>query len=148
MLGRWDEAMAAYHEIPEEMLPTGGTLLSPLSSILEIHVHRGDVAAARRLLGIYARLSESVDVQEQAGYAAANACVLHAEGRHAEAVSAGLRTVEFGETLGPGRPGRQDGVHVGARGGVAMGDRAQGQRDRRPDRGDPAGAAAAVARAQ
>ena len=100
MLGRWDEAMAAYHELPEEMLPTGGTLLSPLSSILEIHVHRGDLAAARRLLEIYARLEESADVQERAGFAAANACVLHAEGRHAEAVAAGEQTFELGDTLG------------------------------------------------
>ena len=52
MLGRWDEAMAVYEELPEERLPDGGTLLSPLSSILEIHAHRGDLDAARRLLAI------------------------------------------------------------------------------------------------
>ncbi len=125
MLGRWDEAMAAYHEIPEEMLPTGGTLLSPLSSILEIHVHRGDVAAARRLVGIYARLGESVDVQEQAGYAAANACVMHAEGRHSEAVSAGLRTVEFGETLGLDGQDAKMGFMWALEAAIAMGDRAK-----------------------
>jgi class 3 adenylate cyclase/tetratricopeptide (TPR) repeat protein len=127
MLGRWDEAMAAYHEIPEEMLPTGGTLLSPLSSILEIHVHRGDVAAARRLLAIYARLGESVDVQERAGYAAANACVMHAEGRHAEAVSAGLRTVEFGETLGLDGQDAKMGFMWALEAAIAMGDRAKAE---------------------
>ena len=125
MLGRWDEAMAAYHELPEEMLPTGGTLLSPLSSILEIHVHRGDVAAARRLLAIYARLGESVDVQERAGYAAANACVLHAEGRHPEAVAAGLRTVEFGETLGLDGQDAKMGFMWALEAAIAMGDRAK-----------------------
>jgi class 3 adenylate cyclase/tetratricopeptide (TPR) repeat protein len=127
MLGRWDEAMAAYHEIPEEMLPTGGTLLSPLSSILEIHVHRGDAAEARRLLGIYARLGESVDVQEQAGYAAANACVLHVEGRHAEAVAAGLRTVEFGDTLGLDGQDAKMGFMWALEAAIAMGDRANAQ---------------------
>src|SRR6185437_10752934 len=84
MLGRWDEATAVFGELPEEHLPTGGTLLSPLSSILEIHVHRGDLPAARRLRDIYARLEDSADVQERAAWAAASACILHAEGRHAE----------------------------------------------------------------
>src|SRR5256885_8752011 len=40
------------------------------------------------------------DVQERAAWAAASACVLHAEGRHAEAVGLGERTIELGETLG------------------------------------------------
>jgi tetratricopeptide (TPR) repeat protein len=127
MLGRWEEAMAAYDELPEEMLPTGGTLLSPLSSILEIHIHRGDVASARRLLGIYARLGESVDVQEQAGYAAANACVMHAEGRHAEAVAAGLRTVDFGDTLGLDGQDAKMGFMWALESAIAMGDRAKAQ---------------------
>ncbi|HEU0194572.1 MAG TPA: AAA family ATPase [Gaiellales bacterium] len=100
MLGRWDEAIAAYREIPEEVLPTGGTLLSPVSSILEIHIHRGNLAEARRLLGIYARLEDSPDVQERSGYAAAKACLLHAEGRSAEAVPVGETTIALGETLG------------------------------------------------
>jgi class 3 adenylate cyclase/tetratricopeptide (TPR) repeat protein len=127
MLGRWDEAMAAFHELPEEVLPTGGTLLSPLSSILEIHVHRGDVAEARRLLEIYARLGESVDVQEQAGYAAARACVLHTEGRYAEAVEAGLRTIEFGDTLGLDGQDAKMGFMWALEAAIAMGDRVRAE---------------------
>jgi hypothetical protein len=83
------------------------------------------VAAARRLLAIYARLGESVDVQERAGYAAANACVMHAEGRHAEAVSAGLRTVEFGETLGLDGQDAKMGFMWALEAAIAMGDRAK-----------------------
>ncbi|HEY2788741.1 MAG TPA: AAA family ATPase, partial [Gaiellales bacterium] len=127
MLGRWDEAMAMYHELPEEMLPTGGTLLSPLSSILEIHVHRGDVAEARRLLGIYIRLEHSADVQEQAGYAAANACVQFAEGRYAEAVESGLRTIEFGTTLGLDGQDAKMGFMWALEAAIALGDRAKAE---------------------
>ncbi|HEY3765187.1 MAG TPA: AAA family ATPase [Gaiellales bacterium] len=125
MLGRWDEAMAAYTELPEDVLPTGGTLLSPLSSILEIHVHRGDPIAARRLLEIYSRLEHSADVQELAGYAAATACVVYAEGRYAEAVAAGLRTVEYGETLGLDGQDAKMGFMWSLEAAVVMGDRAK-----------------------
>jgi tetratricopeptide (TPR) repeat protein len=127
MLGRWDEAMAVYAELPEEMLPSGGTLLSPLSSILEIHVHRGDLAEARRLLGIYARLEDSADVQERAGYAAASACIMHAEGRHTEAVAAGERTVELGVTLGLDGQDAKMGLMWATEAALALGDRAKAE---------------------
>jgi tetratricopeptide (TPR) repeat protein len=127
MLGRWDDAIAAYHELPEEMLPTGGTLLSPLSSILEIHVNRGDVAEARRLLEIYARLEDSADVQERAGFAAAKACVLHAEGRHAEAVAAGEQTFELGDTLGLDGQDAKMGFMWTLEAALARGDRAKAE---------------------
>ncbi|HKV66526.1 MAG TPA: tetratricopeptide repeat protein, partial [Gaiellales bacterium] len=127
MLGRWDEAMAVFHELPEEHLPTGGTLLSPLSSILEIHVHRGDLPAARRLLGIYARLEDSADVQERAAWAAASACVMHAEGRHAEAVALGEKTIELGETLGIDGQDAKMGFMWAIEASIAMGDRAKAE---------------------
>jgi tetratricopeptide (TPR) repeat protein len=123
MLGRWDEAIAAYREIPEEVLPTGGTLLSPVSSILEIHIHRGDLAEARRLLGIYARLQDSTDVQERSGYAAAMACLLHAEGRSAEAVPLGETTIALGETLGIDGQDAKMGFLWAIEAALAMGDR-------------------------
>jgi tetratricopeptide (TPR) repeat protein len=127
MLGRWDEAMAVFHELPEEHLPTGGTLLSPLSSILEIHVHRGDLAAARRLLSIYARLEDSADVQEQAAWTAASACIGHAEGRHAEAVALGEGTIELGETLGIDGQDAKMGFMWAIEAALALGDRAKAE---------------------
>jgi class 3 adenylate cyclase/tetratricopeptide (TPR) repeat protein len=127
MLGRWDEAVAVYDELPEDRLPTGGTLLSPLSSILEIHVHRGDLPAARRMLGIYARLDESSDVQEQAAWSAAQACVLHAEGRHAEAVERGWRTIELGKTLGMDGQDTKMGFIWAIESALALGDRARAE---------------------
>jgi hypothetical protein len=116
-----------YDELPEEQLPSGGTLLSPLSSILEIHVHRGDLAAARRLLAIYERVEESDDVQEQAAWSAAQACVLHAEGRHAEAVDLGRRTIELGETLGLDGQDAKMGFMWAIESALALGDRARAE---------------------
>ena len=127
MLGRWDEAMDVFLELPEEHLPTGGTLLSPLSSILEIHVHRGDVPAARRLLAIYARLEDSADVQERAAWAAASACILHAEGRHAEAVELGGQAVELGVTLGIDGQDAKMGFMWAIEAALALGDRAKAE---------------------
>ncbi len=127
MLGRWDEAMEVFLELPEEHLPTGGTLLSPLSSILEIHVHRGDVPAARRLLAIYARLEDSADVQERAAWAAASACILHAEGRHAEAVELGGQAVELGVTLGIDGQDAKMGFMWAIEAALALGDRAKAE---------------------
>jgi class 3 adenylate cyclase/tetratricopeptide (TPR) repeat protein len=123
MLGRWDDAMAAFHELPEEHLPTGGTLLSPLSSILEIHVHRGELDAARRLLGIYARLADSADVQEQAAWLGSSAAVLHAEGRDAEAVAAAERTIALTPTLGVDGQDAKMGYMWGLEAALALGDR-------------------------
>jgi len=119
--------MAVFDELPEDQLPSGGTLLSPLSSILEIHVHRGDLPAARRLLGIYARVEDSDDVQERAAWSAAQACVLYAEGRHAEAVDFGCRTIELGETLGLDGQDAKMGFMWAIEAALALGDRARAE---------------------
>ena len=90
-------------------------------------MNRGDVAEARRLLGIYARLEDSADVQERAGYAAASACVLYAEGRYAEAVAAGERTFELGHTLGLDGQDAKMGFMWGLEAALALGDRARAE---------------------
>ncbi len=110
MLGRWDEALASLAEVPEDQLPVGGTLLSPLTSGVEIHLHRGRQAEARRLLAIYSRLEESTDVQEQICYHAAMAAMLHAEGRHADALAAGQRAVAGSSTFGIGSQAVKQGL--------------------------------------
>ena len=91
MLGRWDEALASAAQIPEDRLQDTVTL-SVLSSVTEIHIHRGDPVEARRILSLYP--AESSDVQERSSYVAADAAVLHGEGRLEEALAAGLESVE------------------------------------------------------
>ena len=100
MRGEWDESLAALAEIPEEKLPTGGTLLSPLTSVLELHLHRGNVEEARRIFSIYARLAESSDVQDQSCYATAEAALARADGRLVDALAAAERAIALIPTMG------------------------------------------------
>jgi tetratricopeptide (TPR) repeat protein len=99
MRGQWDESLAALTEIPEEKLPTGGTLIAPLSSVLELHLYRGNLVEARRIFSIYERLAASPDVQDQACYATAEAALARAAGRLAEAFAAADRAIGRASTL-------------------------------------------------
>jgi tetratricopeptide (TPR) repeat protein len=87
MLGRWDEALELAAEIPEDRLQESVTL-SLLSGPLEIHLQRGRVEEARRLLSLYPE--RSPDVQEQSSYDAARIAVLEGEGRSEEALAAAV----------------------------------------------------------
>ena len=88
MLGRWDEALAAFAEVPEDRLLDALTT-SFLSSILEIRIYRGDVSGANSLLAVYATHGESPDLQDKTGYESAAAAVARAEGRLEEALALG-----------------------------------------------------------
>ncbi|HUZ84226.1 MAG TPA: hypothetical protein VMU66_05995, partial [Gaiellales bacterium] len=123
MLGRWDDALASFAELPRARLATAGTLLSPLSSVLEIHVHRGDLDAARDLFAVYARMEQAADIQEQAVFASATACMLFSDGRHAEAIAAGAQTIELARTLGLDGQDVKQGVMWGLEAAVTLGDR-------------------------
>ncbi|MHB8471172.1 MAG: ATP-binding protein, partial [Gaiellaceae bacterium] len=91
MLGRWDEALATAAQIPEDRLQDTVTL-SLLTGVLEIHLQRDRPDEARRLLSLYP--AASPDVQEHSSVVAANAAVLHGEGRLEEALAAGLETLD------------------------------------------------------
>jgi class 3 adenylate cyclase/tetratricopeptide (TPR) repeat protein len=93
-LGRWDEALAAFAELPHDQLAIGLTLLSPITSVLEIHIHRGELPRAREVLAMYQPLETSIDVQDRAGFRAGATALAHAEGRHADAIDAGLQAIE------------------------------------------------------
>jgi len=94
MLGRWDEALAAFSELPEEQIQTAGLLLSPLSSIVELQIHRGNLDEARRVFSLYARLTDSSDPQDRSAYSAAKAALAAAEGRHADALQDGVDAID------------------------------------------------------
>ena len=88
MTGRWDEAVAIFDELPEEQLRANATLVSVLTGVLEIFVHRGHVGRSREVLSWFAYLESDVQ-QNRAVHDAGHAALLHAEGRFAEAVDAG-----------------------------------------------------------
>jgi tetratricopeptide (TPR) repeat protein len=91
MLGRWDEALERAREIPEDRLQET-TTLSLLESSVQIRIARGEVAEARRVLGLYPETS--ADVQERLSVRGARAAVLRAEGRLEEAVAAALACLD------------------------------------------------------
>ncbi len=123
MLGRWDEAMAAFGELPRELLASAGTLQSPLSSILEIELWRGNLDEGRELLASYDRMEDSDDIQERAAYAGAKACVRYFEGRYAEAVESGERALEAADSMGPDGQDIKMGLTWALEAAVASGDR-------------------------
>ena len=99
MLGRWNEALVRFAEVPEERLLDALTT-SFLSSIPEIRIYRGDVSGASRLLAVYAAHGESPDLQDRTGYQATAAAVARAEGRLEEALALGARATEVSRTAG------------------------------------------------
>jgi tetratricopeptide (TPR) repeat protein len=83
LLGRWDEAIARAGQYEENGGSQGFAL-----PVVEAHCQRGNIEGARSLLKLNAHLSESEDMQASMGYLLAEAQVLRAEGKLAEALQA------------------------------------------------------------
>jgi tetratricopeptide (TPR) repeat protein len=123
MTGRWDEALGVMEELTEEQARSGGMFLSILSGPLEIHVHRGDLAEARRLFSLFSNLEGSADVQERACLFGANAAMLRAEDRLPDALDAGRKATEGQQTLGVSHQAVEQGLVEALEAAVALGDR-------------------------
>jgi tetratricopeptide (TPR) repeat protein len=91
LTGRWDEALARAAEVPESQLAEW-----PLyrATLVEILIHRGEIAEAQRFLHLDSRSEGSLDVQERAAYAAGRALIYRAEGNPAEALNAAEEAVD------------------------------------------------------
>ena len=87
MLGRWDEALARTAEIPRGSVGAVSDLASPLTGVLELHLHRGELDEARQLLTRFEELGHSGDIQAEGAYRSAAAAVRLAEGKAAEALA-------------------------------------------------------------
>jgi tetratricopeptide (TPR) repeat protein len=88
-LGRWDEAIAVAAE--EAPLVTNEMTMGSLLSVALVHCERGEVDAARDIVQAGEGIRASANPQGLAGFAAVEARVLRAEGRHAEALAAAKR---------------------------------------------------------
>ena len=122
MTGRWAESLAAFAEIPEDQIREAGIILSPLTSVLEIRIHRGDLRAAEKMFDLYARLKDSADIQERSCYLAALAALRRGQGRYGEAFEAAREAIEHGRALSlAGQPVKQ-GVVEGVEAALALGD--------------------------
>jgi class 3 adenylate cyclase/tetratricopeptide (TPR) repeat protein len=139
MLGRWAESVAALEEIPEDQIRRAGLILGPLSSVLEIYIHRGDVAAAEHLFDLFARLEHSSDVQELSCYASATAALRRAQGRHAEAVAAAEEALGRGRALNPTIQSVKQALVEGVEAALALGDVATAECFLQPEEDVPVG---------
>ena len=103
LTGQWAEALELAAEVPEEQLSR--TAIAVANTLITLAAERGDAAEARRILALLSGIEDSADVQERALYAALSACVLHAEGGLAGALTSALEAVRNSELLGGGTLG-------------------------------------------
>ena len=127
MLGRWNEVLQTTDVFTQEQVDSGGVVLGVLQSGVETHVNRGELDEARRIHGMFARLEQSSDVQDQGIYAGATAALRLAEGRFDEALSLGAATIEVAPLLGATFQGVKLGVVVALDAAVALGDRVRAE---------------------
>ena len=120
MLGRWDEALDAFSEVPEERYFDALTL-SFLSGVLELQVHRGQVAKAARLLSLYEPLRDSADVQSRTCFLAAEASVACSDGRLEEALRLGVEAADISRPTATGISADQAGAGGRDRGRPGVG---------------------------
>jgi class 3 adenylate cyclase/predicted ATPase len=88
MTGEWDEAVATFDELPEEQLRSNSNLISVLSGVVEIFLHRGQSERSRELHSWFDYVATE-DRQSHAIHTATQAALMHAESRFGEAVDAG-----------------------------------------------------------
>jgi tetratricopeptide (TPR) repeat protein len=122
MTGRWDEALTVIEDVTEEQLRSGAMSLGLLTSVLEVHLHRGDLAEARRLFAQFSRLEGSTDVQDQACFLSAKAAIGRAEGRLEEALAAGSETLDSARIIGFPHQAVEQGLVEALEAALALGD--------------------------
>jgi tetratricopeptide (TPR) repeat protein len=125
MLGRWDEALALIEEPSDEHTRSGAVVLSLLTSLLEIHLHRGRPDEARRIFSLFAHLELSSDVQDRSCYLGARASLNLAEGRLREALADAEGAIEATRTLGYAPQAAKQGSVAGLEASLALGDAAK-----------------------
>jgi tetratricopeptide (TPR) repeat protein len=100
-LGDWDQVVAREDSLPEEDW-TGarlafGTFLTP---VVPVRVNRGQLQEAKRSTRLFAELEASADLQEQAQVHFAQATLLLAEGKYAEALRSAEASLETRHAVG------------------------------------------------
>jgi tetratricopeptide (TPR) repeat protein len=125
MLGRWDEALARFGEIPDEQIGKDTDLLSPVSGVVELYLQRGQLDQARQLLNSYDELCRSGDTQAKSCYQPAVAAVRLAEGNHQAALAAAELAVAAREHLGIAHQGVKLGFLHALEAALGLGDEAK-----------------------
>jgi predicted ATPase/class 3 adenylate cyclase len=128
MLGRWDEALARYDEIPEEQLGVDSNLLSPITGVLEIHLHRGKLDEARQLLGHFDDLGRSDDVQARGCYLGGVSAIRLAEGNPRDAAAAADEILAASAARGVATQDVKQGLLHGLEAALMTGDRQKAEK--------------------
>jgi class 3 adenylate cyclase/tetratricopeptide (TPR) repeat protein len=92
LLGRWDEALARADEA--EQLEASEHARAELVSLVPVHCEQGDLAAAHRMLRAHDWCRDAEQADVNAGFAAAEARLLRAQGLYVEARAAADRALQ------------------------------------------------------
>jgi class 3 adenylate cyclase/tetratricopeptide (TPR) repeat protein len=122
MLGRWDEALGVIEEPTEEQTQSGGVLLSLLTSILEVHLQRGQLEASQHVFSLFAHIEASSDVQERSCFLSARASLNMAQQRFPEALADAEAAIESAQTLGPGQQAAKQAFLAALEATLALGE--------------------------
>jgi tetratricopeptide (TPR) repeat protein len=122
MRGHWDEVQDAAGEFTQERLEAGSTALSLLQSAVEVHIQRGELDGARRVLEMFSRGEHSTDLQERSSYLGARAALRRAEGRLREALADAEATIETGRNFGISSQSGKQGIVEALEAAVALGE--------------------------
>jgi predicted ATPase/class 3 adenylate cyclase len=99
--GEWDETAEMIEQLPEDDWKDARQALAGIVSIgVLLHVQRGDLDEAARVVAVFEELESSADVQEQAIYACGRAALRLAEGDSAEALRIAQAVYPVRDTLG------------------------------------------------
>jgi class 3 adenylate cyclase/tetratricopeptide (TPR) repeat protein len=100
-LGNWDEVVAREEGLPEEDWSGARIAFAALlAANVPVRVNRGELAEANRSTRLFAELEASADLQEQAQVHFAEATLLLAEGKHAEALRSAEVSIAQGDVNG------------------------------------------------
>jgi predicted ATPase len=123
-LGRWDEALAKVAEFDASAEDYAGVHFAwnELINIAQVHVHRGDLAEANRLLQRFAELEHSDEVQTRGIYHEHRATLARAEGRAEEALRIAESVVATKGQLGFQHGAIKGGVVEATEAALSLGD--------------------------
>jgi tetratricopeptide (TPR) repeat protein len=128
MLGRWDDALAMIESPSEEQTRSGGVLLSLLTSVVEIHLQRGDLGASRGIFSLFSHLEGSSDVQDLSCYLGARSLLKLVDHDYEGAVQDAEAAIETARTLGYAQQSVKQAVPCLFESAVATGDEAKARK--------------------
>jgi class 3 adenylate cyclase/tetratricopeptide (TPR) repeat protein len=100
-VGAWDEALEMIEALPEEQWRQARQAFGAAPSVgVLIHVYRGNLEEAARIVELFEELATSADLQERAVHMCGKARALLAEGRPAEVLRLEADALELRTTLG------------------------------------------------